>query len=99
MSVYNQFFLGTSCRYVVSLAAVKLFGSRFPVFSGIPVVDEDSRPIGIITQGDLIRRAGMPMRIGMPAQSSQEKKDAVLKSLSSKRVVMIMSSPAVSILV
>jgi CBS domain-containing protein len=67
------------------------------IFSGIPVVDEESRPIGIITQGDLIHRAGMPMRIGMLAHSSQEKKDAVLKSLSSKRVAMIMSSPAISI--
>ena len=67
------------------------------IFSGIPVVDEDSRPIGIITQGDLIRRAGMPMRIGLLAHSSQEKMDAVLKSLSSKRAVGIMSSPAISI--
>ena len=61
------------------------------------MVDEDSRPIGIITQGDLIRRAGMPMRIGLLAHSSQEKMDAVLKSLSSKRAVGIMSSPAISI--
>jgi PII-like signaling protein len=33
------------------------------VFTGLPVVDESNRPIGIITQGDLIYRAGVPMRL------------------------------------
>ena len=34
-------------------------------FNGVPVVDDAARPIGIITQGDLIARAGMPVRLGL----------------------------------
>lgn len=34
-------------------------------FNGVPVVDSDDRPVGIITQGDLVRRADMPLRLGL----------------------------------
>ncbi|MGC9317028.1 MAG: DUF190 domain-containing protein, partial [Armatimonadota bacterium] len=34
-------------------------------FNAVPVVDEQQRPVGIITQGDLARRADMPLRLGL----------------------------------
>jgi CBS domain-containing protein len=34
-------------------------------FNGVPVVDDHNRPVGIITQGDLVGRAGMPLRLGL----------------------------------
>ncbi|MEW6327797.1 MAG: DUF190 domain-containing protein [Thermodesulfobacteriota bacterium] len=67
------------------------------VFTGIPIVDEKDRVAGIITQGDLIYRAGMPLRLGLLAESDQEKVEAVLESLSLKRAEEIMSRPAIFI--
>lgn len=34
-------------------------------FNAVPVTDEAGRPVGIITQGDLVRRADMPLRLGL----------------------------------
>lgn len=67
------------------------------VFTGVPVVDEADRPIGVITQGDLVYRAGVPMRLGLLAASERDKVDEVLKSLTTRKAAEIMSSPAVSI--
>ncbi|MCL5942003.1 MAG: DUF190 domain-containing protein [Actinobacteria bacterium] len=36
-------------------------------FNGVPVVDRDQRVVGIITQGDLVGRAGLPLRPGLLA--------------------------------
>jgi CBS domain-containing protein len=66
-------------------------------FTGVPVVDREARPMGIITQGDLVYRAGIPMRLGLLAASEREKLDSVLESLASRKAEEIMSSPAVSI--
>ena len=35
------------------------------IFSGVPVVDDSNHPVGVITQGDLVYRAGIPMRLGL----------------------------------
>ena len=67
------------------------------VFTGVPVVDKDHRPLGIISQGDLIYRAGMPMRLGLLAKSDPVKMNTFLESLAHKRAEEIMSHPAVSI--
>ena len=67
------------------------------IFSGVPVVDNANRPTGIITQGDLIYRAGMPVRLGLLAVSGQGKVSAVLDSLAVKQVREAMTSPAVNI--
>ena len=80
----------TSLREVAAL----LLSSNF---TGAPVVDREDRPMGIITQGDLVYRAGMPMRLGLLAASEREKREAVLESLASRKAEEIMSSPAVSI--
>jgi CBS domain-containing protein/PII-like signaling protein len=34
-------------------------------FHALPVVDEAERPVGIVTQGDLLARAGLPLRPGL----------------------------------
>jgi len=67
------------------------------IFTGVPVVDKDNHPIGIVTQGDLIYRAGMPMRLGLLAVSDQGKVTEVLESLASRQAREAMTSPAVSI--
>jgi CBS domain-containing protein len=66
------------------------------IFSGVPVVDEDGCPKGVISQGDLIYRGGMPARLGLLADSGAGNQDAVLDSLALKKAGDIMS-PAVCI--
>ena len=65
-------------------------------FTGLPVIDENNHPIGVISQGDLIYRGGMPARLGLLAESGKGNLDGVLESLSSKKAQNIMS-PAVCI--
>lgn len=67
------------------------------IFTGAPVVDEDNRPVGIITQSDLIYKGGMPVRLGLLAESNGEKLEAVLSALSRKSAQEVMTSPAISI--
>ncbi len=67
------------------------------VFTGLPVVDPDNRPIGVITQGDLIRKGGLPLRLGLLAESNQGRRDALLNQLPSLRVDEVMTSPPVMI--
>lgn len=66
-------------------------------FTGLPVVDEHDRPVGVIAQGDLIYKAQMPIRIGLLAGSDREKTAAVLEGLASKRASQIMTQPAVTV--
>ncbi len=65
-------------------------------FTGVPVIDKDHHPLGVISQGDLIYRGGMPSRLGLLAESGHDNLDAVLESLSLKKARDIMS-PAVCI--
>ena len=41
------------------------------IFTGLPVVDKQCRPVGVITQGDLIRKGGLPLRLGLLSESDQ----------------------------
>jgi CBS domain-containing protein len=66
------------------------------IFTGVPVVDEAGCPKGVISQGDLIYRGGMPARLGLLADSGAGNQDAVLESLALKKAGDIMS-PAVCI--
>jgi CBS domain-containing protein len=65
-------------------------------FTGVPVIDKNHRPAGVISQGDLIYRGGMPARLGLLAESGKGNLDAVLESLNLKKAQDIMS-PAVCI--
>ncbi len=66
-------------------------------FTGLPVVDGENRPVGVIAQGDLIYKAGMPMRIGLLAESDRQKVSAVLEALAPRRAREVMTRPAVTI--
>ncbi len=65
-------------------------------FTGVPVVDEHYHPAGVISQGDLIYRGGMPARLGLLAESGADSLNTVLQSLSAKKAREIMS-PAVCV--
>jgi CBS domain-containing protein len=67
------------------------------IFTGVPVVDDARRPLGIITQGDLIYRAGLPMRFGLLAASAREQMESVMEALSTRQAKEIMTHPAVTI--
>ena len=66
-------------------------------FTGLPVVDGENRPVGVIAQGDLIYKAGMPMRIGLLAESDRQKVSAVLEALAPRQAREVMTRPAVTI--
>ena len=66
-------------------------------FSGLPVVDRAGRPLGIITQGDLIYRGQMPLRLGLLAASESRRRDQALAALAAKTAADVMSRPAVTI--
>ncbi|MEW6220783.1 MAG: DUF190 domain-containing protein [Thermodesulfobacteriota bacterium] len=66
-------------------------------FTGLPVVDDENRPAGVISQGDLIYKAGMPMRLGLLARAENGRTAAVLAALSARRADEIMTRPAVVI--
>lgn len=78
----------------VSEAARLLLSS---IFTGLPVVDAGGRPVGVVTQGDLIVKGGLPLRLGLLAESEQGEKEAVMATLAQKRVQDIMTAPAVSV--
>jgi CBS domain-containing protein len=65
-------------------------------FNSVPVVDEQGRPVGIVTQGDLIKRAGMPIRLGLLRAMTQDNLDATLQALSERHAKDIMTAPAIT---
>jgi len=67
------------------------------VFTGLPVLDEGRRPVGVITQGDLVRKAGLPLRLGLLAESDRNDIETVLSQLASKTASEVMTGPAIHI--
>jgi CBS domain-containing protein len=67
------------------------------VFTGLPVVDGQGRPIGLITQGDLIRKGGLPLRLSLLEESDSNRRESFLNQLSSLRAADIMTQPAILI--
>jgi CBS domain-containing protein len=65
-------------------------------FNSVPVVDEQNHPLGIVTQGDLIKRAGMPIRLGLLKDLTQDNLDETLDALSEKSAGDIMTAPAIT---
>jgi len=78
----------------VSEAARLLLSS---IFTGLPVVDGFCHPVGVVTQGDLITRAGLPLRLGLLAESEQTDREAVMAALAQHQVQEIMTTPALTI--
>jgi CBS domain-containing protein len=66
-------------------------------FTSVPVVDRAGRPLGIITQGDLVYRAGLPLRLGLLAESEPGRKNSALAGLAGKQAEAVMTRPAVII--
>lgn len=66
-------------------------------FNGVPVVDPDGKPVGIVTQGDLIRRAGLPVRKGLLADFDQGQVQDYLASVAHRKVSEIMTRPVITI--
>lgn len=62
-------------------------------FNAVPVVDAAGRPVGIITQGDLIARAGMPVRLGLLAQFEARQVEDYLEAIASRKAGEIMTRP------
>jgi len=67
------------------------------VFTGLPVLDKKQRPVGIITQGDLIKKGGLPLRLGLLAESDQGRQEAILDQLPCLKADKIMTAPVVMI--
>ncbi len=67
------------------------------IFTGLPVLDGRRRPIGVITQGDLIRKGGLPLRLGLLAESDKDRRKAVLNQLATRPAAEVMTTPAVMI--
>lgn len=78
----------------LDVAATLLLSS---IFTGLPVVDDRRRPVGVVTQGDLISKGGLPLRLGLLAATGQDDREAVLADLHRKQVRDIMTQPAITI--
>jgi CBS domain-containing protein len=66
-------------------------------FTGVPVVDAENRPVGVVSQSDLIYRAGMPVRLALMAQSDPERLKSVVNGLAAKTAADIMTAPPITI--
>lgn len=66
-------------------------------FNAVPVVDAEQRPVGIITQRDLIERAHMPIRLGLLAELEQPQLDEYLANIAHMKAAEVMTSPVVTV--
>lgn len=67
------------------------------IFTSLPVVDRHDRPVGIISQGDLIHRGGLPVRLGLLAETEQERIEALMHALDQQPVAELMTRLAVTL--
>ncbi len=67
------------------------------IYNALPVVDSLNRPIGIVTQGDLISRAGMPVHFGLLSRLEKKRTETYLKSISQKTAGEIMTRPVITV--
>lgn len=66
-------------------------------FTGLPVVDDKQRPIGIITDGDLLYRAGIPIRVRLLAEFDKDDVQTVKRGVSHRLAKEIMTAPVVAV--
>jgi CBS domain-containing protein len=67
------------------------------IFTGVPVVDSQNHPVGMITQSDLIYKINLPVKLSILPKSDMDKLDAFLEAISLLKAEAIMSKPAISI--
>jgi CBS domain-containing protein len=60
-------------------------------FKALPVVDLERRCVGIITQGDLMTRSGMPVRLGLMSLLPERERESWLRSLEDTRCGDVMT--------
>lgn len=63
------------------------------IFNGVPVVDQKGFPVGVVTQGDLIRKGGLSLRLGLLAECDEQCQYEVLDPMSSRQAEEVMSKP------
>ena len=66
-------------------------------FTALPVVDAQNRPVGIVSQTDLIYKADLPIRLGLLAESATANVTPVLDKLATRPAGEIMTQPVVLI--
>jgi CBS domain-containing protein len=66
-------------------------------FNAVPVVDPAGHPVGIITQSDLIHRAGMPVRLALLGHMDPEKIETYLETIPHKTAGEIMTKPVITV--
>jgi CBS domain-containing protein len=66
-------------------------------YRALPVVDDAGRLAGIITDGDLLRRAELPARLGLQADLTAEERASQTAHLNHLQAGQIMTTPVVSI--
>lgn len=80
----------TSARQVVELLLGKLF-------KAVPVVDEKRHVVGIISDGDLLRHAGMPTRLAVAERLEADDLHNFLDQISHEKTAgQIMTSPVIT---
>ncbi len=67
------------------------------VFTGLPVIDDQKRPIGMVTQGDLIYKGGLPLRLGLLKESDNNSRESLINQLGTRYISEIMTTPVVTI--
>ncbi len=66
-------------------------------FTGLPVVDEKGHPVGIITDGDLVYQAGLPIRVRLMAQFAPGEVGPLKESLAHKLAKEVMTSSVTTV--
>jgi CBS domain-containing protein len=67
------------------------------LFKAVPVVDENRHVVGMITDGDLLRNAGMPARLGIGERLREDDLQEFLAQIRSDQTArQIMTSPVVT---
>ena len=61
-------------------------------FTALPVVDVQNRPVGVVSQTDLIYQAGLPMRLGLLAETDADNVNNVLAKLAPRQAGEIMTA-------
>ncbi len=78
----------TPAREVARLLLGKLF-------KAVPVIDDAGRVVGIITDGDLLRKAGMPARLAVGERLEADDLEAFLSQIS-QTAQTIMTAPVIT---
>jgi CBS-domain-containing membrane protein len=64
------------------------------MLKAVPVIDEERRPVGIITDGDLLRKAGMPISLSVSQRLGTDELVGLLAQVSHEKTAQtIMSQP------